>query len=156
MKIYKLLITYLFFYAVFGILVCLLAVGCEESLRLLKTTLGAVVILSSFLASAFVILIMGKRLLEQPYPYFMLGFYVGNLSILLTFFIYFLLNNYMVWRFPEFLLIFSAPIIGLLLSYMLFGFAFLVLIPSCLSAYVLFKIVKNIPKFRAYLDKIGR
>lgn len=53
-----------------------------------------------------------------------------------------LLNNYVVWKFPEFLLLFFAPFIELFISY-LFGFAFLALIPSCLSAYILFKVIQS-------------
>ena len=72
----------------------------------------------------------------------MLGFYIGNLSLLLIFLLDALLNNYVVWKFPEFLLIFFAPFMELFLSY-LFGFALLALIPSLVSAYILFKVIQN-------------
>ncbi|BCA96248.1 hypothetical protein TUM19329_26090 [Legionella antarctica] len=84
---------------------------------------------------------MRKRLSLQPYPYFMLGLYIGNLSLLLIFILDAFIKNYITWQFPEFLLIFFAPFMELFLSY-IFGFAFMALIPSLLSAYILFKTVK--------------
>lgn len=102
---------------------------------------GTIIILSSLIASILMIALMRKRLLLKPYPYFVLGFYIGNLSLLLMFLIQALLNNYIIWRFPEVLLMFFAPFIELFFSY-LFGFAFMALIPSWLSAYILFKVIQ--------------
>ncbi len=103
---------------------------------------GTLILFSSLIACILVISLMRKRLSLQPYPYFMLGFYIGNLSLLLIFLIQALLNNYIIWEFPEFLLIFFAPFIELFFAY-LFGFAFMALIPSWLSAYILFRVIKN-------------
>lgn len=103
---------------------------------------GTLILFSSLIASILIIKLMRKRLSLQPYPYFILGFYIGNLSLLLMFLLDALLNNYVVWKFPEFLLMFFAPFIELFFSY-LFGFAFMALIPSWLSAYILFKVIQN-------------
>lgn len=121
--------------------------GTHESLKILKKSPlsvdfnGAIILFSSLLAGLLVILLMRKRLSLQPYPYFMLGFYVGNLTLLLISFTQALLNKFIIWKFPECLLLFFAPFMELFIDY-LFGFAFLVLIPAWLSAYVLFKLVK--------------
>ncbi|WP_133131291.1 hypothetical protein [Legionella yabuuchiae] len=145
---YKLISIYITSYYFFGIVVFLFIFGFEESLKMLKISpmtvgfSGPLIFFSSFIATIIVISLMRKRLSLQPYPYFMLGFYIGNLSLLLFFLIQALLNNFIIWKFPEFLLIFIAPFIELLLAYM-FGFAFLALIPSWLSAYILFKVVQN-------------
>jgi len=126
----------------------LLAFGFADSLKILKIPSvtkelsGTIILFSSLIASMFIIARMRKRLSSRPYPYFMLGFYIGNLSLLLMFLFNALFNNYVVWKFPEFLLIFIAPFMELFLSY-LFGFAFIALIPSWLSAYILFKVIQN-------------
>ena len=126
----------------------LLAFGFADSLKILKIPSvtkelsGTIILFSSLIASIFIIARMRKRLSSRPYPYFMLGFYIGNLSLLLMFLFNALFNNYVVWKFPEFLLIFIAPFMELFFSY-LFGFAFIALISSWLSAYILFKVIQN-------------
>lgn len=126
----------------------LLIFGFADSLKIFKSSPmsedlnGAIILLSSLIACILVISLMKKRLSLQPYPYFMLGFYIGNLSLLLVFLLQALLNNYIIWKFPEFLFLFFAPFLELFFSY-LFGFAFMALIPSWLSAYILFKVIKN-------------
>lgn len=152
---YKLIIIYIISYYFFGIIAFLFAFGFADSLKILKSPPmmtqnlnGTLVLFSSLIASILIISLMRKRLLLQPYPYFMLGFYIGNLSLLLMFLLYNLLDNYVVWKFPEFLLIFFAPFMELFLSY-LFGFAFIALIPSWISAYILFKVIQNKEKWRS-------
>lgn len=153
MRMYKLISIYIISYYFFGIVVFLFAFGFADSLKILKSSPmavdlnGTTILLSSLIASILIISLMRKRLLLQPYPYFMLGFYIGNLSLLLIFLLDALLNNYVVWKFPEFLLIFFAPFMELFLSY-LFGFALLALIPSWVSAYILFKVIQNKEKQR--------
>ncbi|KTD09450.1 hypothetical protein [Legionella jamestowniensis] len=148
MRIYKLISIYITSYYFFGIVVFLLIFGFADSLKILKSSPmtddlnGTLILFSSLIACILVISLMRKRLSLQPYPYFMLGFYIGNLSLLLIFLIQALLNNYIIWEFPEFLLIFFAPFIELFFAY-LFGFAFMALIPSWLSAYILFRVIKN-------------
>jgi hypothetical protein len=134
-------------------IVFLFAFGFEGSLKILKSSPmnkdlnGTLILFSSLIGSILIISLMRKRLLLQPYPYFMLGFYVGNSSLLLMFLLDALLNNYVIWKFPEFLLIFFGPFIELLLSY-LFGFALIALIPSWISAYILFKVIQKKEKQR--------
>lgn len=148
MRMYKLISIYIACYCFFGVMVFVFMFGFANSLKILKSSpmsediSGVIVLFSSLIASVSVITLMRKRLSLQPYPYFMLGFYVGNLSLLLIFLIQALLNNYITWQFPEFLLMFFAPFLELLISY-LFGFAFMALIPSWLSAYILFKVVQK-------------
>ncbi|MCE3043851.1 hypothetical protein [Legionella sp. 16cNR16C] len=148
MRTYKVISIYILSYFFFGIIVFLLTFGFADSFKILTTSPlskdinGTTILFSSLLASVWIIKLMRKRLSLQPYPYFILGFYIGNLSLLLMFLLDALLNNYVIWKFPEFLLIFFAPFIELFVSY-LFGFAFLALIPSCLSAYILFKVIQK-------------
>lgn len=147
MKTNKLISIYLISYYCFGIMIFLLSFGLTGSLAILKASPvniglnGSLILFSSLIATLVVINLMKKRLLLEPYPYFMLGFYIGNLSLLFMFLIDPFLNRYIIWQFPEFLLIFVAPFIELFFSY-LFGFAFLALIPAWLSAYILFKVVR--------------
>lgn len=148
MRIYKLISSYIVLYCFFGIVVFLFIFGLAGSLKILKSPPmtnslnGTVILLSALIASILIILLMRKRLLQQPYSYFMLGFYIGNLSLLLMFLIQAVLSHYIIWKFPEFLLIFFAPLMELFFSY-LFGFAFMALIPACLSSYILFKVMQH-------------
>lgn len=100
---------------------------------------GLNVLVSSLLASILIFKWMSHKLASQPYPYFMLGFYVGNASVFLIIFLMGFLNNLIIWKFPEVLLMFLAPLVGLLTSYIL-GIIFLALLPAWLSAYILYKI----------------
>ncbi|KTD47983.1 hypothetical protein Lqui_2247 [Legionella quinlivanii] len=148
MSTYKVISIYILSYFLFGVIVFLLVFGFADSFKILKSSPlsndinGTIILCSSLIASVLIIKLMRKRLSLQPYSYFILGFYIGNLSLLLMFLLDALLNNYVVWKFPEFLLLFFAPFIELFISY-LFGFAFLALIPSCLSAYILFKVIQS-------------
>lgn len=157
MRLYKLISIYLFFYYLFGTLVFLAIFGFANSVHILQTApmstnlSGCTILLASLLASIIIISLMKKRLAAQPYPYFMLGFYIGNLSLLFMFLLDALLKNYVIWKFPEFLLIFVAPFMELFLSY-LFAFAFMALIPSWLSAYILFKTMQYITKHSSTVD----
>ncbi|RAP37848.1 hypothetical protein B1207_02325 [Legionella quinlivanii] len=147
MRTYKIISIYILSYFFFGVIVFLLIFGFADSFKILKSSPlskdinGTIILFSSLIASVLMIKLMRKRLSHQPYPYFLLGFYIGNLSLLLMFLLDALLNNYVVWKFPEFLLVFFAPFMELFISY-LFGFAFLALIPSCLSAYILFRVIQ--------------
>ncbi len=147
MKTYKIISIYIISYYCFGIMAFLFTFGLADSLKILKSSPvdkdlnGTLILFSSLIASILIIKLMKKRLQLQPYPYFILGFYIGNLSLLLMFLLDAFLNNYVVWKFPEFLLIFIAPLMKLFFSY-LFGFAFMALIPSWLSAYILFKVIQ--------------
>ncbi|WP_298626362.1 hypothetical protein [uncultured Legionella sp.] len=144
MNMFKILIIYLGSYYFFGVMLFLFLFGFTASLGLLKSSPfngdfnGTVILLSAFLASLMVIALMKKRLLSLPYPYFMLGFYIGNVSLLIIFLLNGLLHGDVIWKFPEVFLVFLAPFMTLVLSYIA-GFAFWALIPSLLSAYVLFK-----------------
>jgi hypothetical protein len=145
---YKLIGIYVISYYFFGMVVFLLIFGLADSFKILRSSPftvdlnGPIILFSSLIASIFVISFMRKRLLRQPYSYFMMGFYIGNLSLLLIFLIADLLNNSIIWKFPDFLLIFLEPFIELFFSY-LFGIAFMALIPSWLSAYILFKVIQH-------------
>ncbi|MFW3145170.1 hypothetical protein QPW88_15610, partial [Legionella pneumophila] len=77
------------------------------------------------------------------YPYFIFGFYVGNLSLLVLFILDAFIRQLIIWKFPEFLLIFISPFVELLLSYLFFGFAFLTIIPALGSAFILYWVQKR-------------
>ncbi len=147
MNFLTILSIYLFSYYFFGTLFFLFIFGYEASWDILissplKEDLnGTIILLSSFLASLIVIALLKKRLLALPYPYLMLGFYIGNLSLLILFFLNGLLHQNIIWKFPEFLFAFSAPFLALILCYIT-GFVFWALIPSLLSAYILFKVMQ--------------
>ncbi|KTC76018.1 hypothetical protein Lbir_0087 [Legionella birminghamensis] len=153
MKTYKIIATYIISYYCFGAVVFLFIFGFADSLKILKSLPvskdfnGVLILFSSLTASVLMIKSMKKSLLLKPYPYFILGFYIGNLSLLLMFLLDAFLNHYVIWEFPEFLLIFFAPFMELFFSY-LSGFAFMALIPSCLSAYILFKVIQHNEKQR--------
>lgn len=145
-NIYKAMIIYLISYFFFGMMILIITFGFESTISMfyfspIKPALnGIVIILSALLASLLVFKLMKNRLLNQPYPYFMLGFYIGNLSLLFIFINDAILNNEIIWKFPDILMILFAPFLELLMSYV-FGFALMALIPALLSAYILFKVI---------------
>lgn len=146
---FKILIIYLGSYYFWGGMLFLFLFGFSASLDILKSSPfngdfnGTVILLSAFLASLMVIALMKKRLLSQPYPYLMLGFYIGNVSLLIMFLLNGLLHGDIIWKFPEVFLVFLAPFMALVLSYIA-GFVFWALIPSLLSAYILFKVCRHL------------
>ncbi|HAT1868001.1 TPA: hypothetical protein JAZ42_09445 [Legionella pneumophila] len=145
----KLFIIYLLSYWLLSIISCLFAFGYDDSLRMLlaspKSDLsGALLFLSSFIAAALLFVFRYKTFSDQPYPYFIFGFYVGNVSLLMLFILDAFIRELIVWKFPEFLLVFISPFVELVLSYLFFGFAFLAIIPAVTSAFILYAVQKKL------------
>ncbi|HDV6633016.1 TPA: hypothetical protein RJX14_001817 [Legionella pneumophila] len=148
-KQFKLFILYQGIYWLFGIISCLLIFGYDDSVRMLfaspKSDLsGALLFFSSFIATALLFVFKYKTFSDQPYPYFIFGLYVGNVSLLMLFILDDFIRGLIVWKFPEFLLVFISPFVELLLSYIFFGFAFLAIIPAVASALILYKVQRKL------------
>lgn len=54
------------------------------------------------------------------------------------------IRELIVWKFPEFLLVFISPFVELVLSYLFFGFAFLAIIPAVTSAFILYAVQRKL------------
>lgn len=100
---------------------------------------ASVIFFSSLLASTFVYYFKKASLKVLPYPYFIFGCHVGNLSLFVLFIADALLRNLVTWTFPDFIYLFTGSFLELLLAWM-FGLAFLAIIPSTTSALILYKI----------------
>ncbi|HAT8178338.1 TPA: hypothetical protein JA361_02440 [Legionella pneumophila] len=139
----KLFLIYLLSYWLLSIISCLIVLGYDNSLRMQlaspKSDLsGALLFFSSFIAAALLFVFRYKTFSAQPYPYFIFGFYVGNVWLLMLFILDIFIRELIVWKFPEFLLVFISLFVELLLSYIFFGFAFLAIIPTVASALILY------------------
>ncbi|QBR83523.1 hypothetical protein E3983_03610 [Legionella israelensis] len=99
---------------------------------------GTHIYLSSLLATIILFLIYKNKLAKQPYPYFMFGFYIGNLSLVILFVIDAILHNNLLWQWPYFLQILYVPFLQLIVAY-IFAFPFLSLLPAWGAAYCLYK-----------------
>ena len=58
---------------------------------------GTLIFLSSFIATILLFVFKSKTFANQPYPYFIFGFYVGNLSLLLLFVLDSYFRQLFVW-----------------------------------------------------------
>ncbi|HAT1773524.1 TPA: hypothetical protein I8034_002936 [Legionella pneumophila] len=144
----QLFIIYLVCYWLLGSIFWLIVFGYDDSISTLfaspKSTLsGTLIFLSTFIATALLFVFKRKTFADQLYPYFIFGFYVGNLSLLVLFILDAFIRQLIIWKFPEFLLIFISPFVELLLSYLFFGFAFLTIIPALGSAFILYWVQKR-------------
>ncbi|MBA2655485.1 MAG: hypothetical protein H0U70_00680 [Tatlockia sp.] len=148
MRIYKLTISYLFFYFLFGILIFLLFFGWNDSLKILMQSplessfSGGLIFVSALFGSILIIAKMKERLSVEPYPYFMMGFYVGNCSLLILFLLDALFRKFIILKFPELIAVLLSFLAELLFSYII-GWAFLALIPAWISAYLTYKLFAN-------------
>ncbi|AUH73602.1 hypothetical protein [Legionella sainthelensi] len=149
MKKFRLFALYLLIFWLLGSMLWLIIFGYREAVSTLiapySMLSGTLVFLSTFLATAVLFVFKSQTLADLPYPYFILGFHIGNLSLLILFILDAFIRQLIVWKFPEFFLIFLAPFIELFFSY-LFGFAFLAIIPAIASAFILYWTRKRQPK----------
>lgn len=142
MKKFRLFALYLLIFWLLGSVLWLIIFGYREAVSTLiappySMLSGILIFLSTLIATALLFVFKSQTLAELPYPYFILGFHIGNLSLLILFMLDAFIRQLIVWRFPEFFLIFLAPFIELFFSY-LFGFAFLAIIPAIASAFILY------------------
>ncbi|KTC91758.1 hypothetical protein [Legionella cincinnatiensis] len=142
MKQFRLFALYLLIFWLLGSVLWLIIFGYREAISTLialpySMLSGVLIFLSTFIATALLFAFKSKTLAVLPYPYFILGFQIGNLSLLILFILDAFIRQLIIWKFPEFFLIFLAPFIELFFSY-LFGFAFLAIIPAITSALVLY------------------
>ncbi|KTD56816.1 hypothetical protein Lsan_2976 [Legionella santicrucis] len=142
MKQFRLFALYLLIFWLLGSVLWLTVFGYKAAVSTLIASpysmlSGILIFLSSLIATAVLFAFKSKTLATLPYPYFILGFYIGNLSLLILFILDAFIRQLIVWKFPEFFLIFLAPFIELFFSY-LFGFAFLTIIPAITSALILY------------------
>lgn len=137
---------FIIMYWFFGALFLILLFGFEDAVNILFASpfsntpgSGVLILFSSLLSSILLFIRMKKKLLFLPYPYFMLGFYVGNVTFLIMFLIDGFITEHNIWEFPKFLFMFLAPFAQLLVLY-IFGFVFLSLLPAWFSAYIIYKL----------------
>ncbi|WP_115711494.1 hypothetical protein [Legionella sainthelensi] len=151
MKKFRLFALYLLIFWLLGSVLWLIIFGYREAVSTLfapySMLSGTLIFLSTFIAAALLFVFKSQTLADLPYPYFILGFHIGNLSLLILFILDAFIRQLIVWKFPEFFLIFLAPFIELFFSY-LFGFAFLAIIPAIASAFILYWTRKRQPKSR--------
>ncbi|MFW3145173.1 hypothetical protein QPW88_15625, partial [Legionella pneumophila] len=86
----QLFICYLVGYWLLGSIFWLIIFGYDDSISTLfaspKSTLsGTLIFLSTFIATALLFVFKRKAFADRLYPYFIFGFYVGNLSLLVLF-----------------------------------------------------------------------
>lgn len=136
----------LFFLAYFltATLLLFLVFGVRESYTILLTPpslqlSGISIISSALLATVIIIFCKYKSLELLPYPYFISGVHIGNLSL----YIYFLCDACAqnLIHFKQIYFVLLGPLMELLMAYV-FGFAFLALIPSIGSAFILYWFVQ--------------
>lgn len=146
-----LIFLYIILYWIFGSCFFLWVFGYDFAIELLCASpfsqwSGAVILLSSGMASFILLNRRKNKLAAMTFSsYLRLGFYIGNLSLLLMFLIDHLLYLVRHWKFPEALLIFIAPWIELFFSYLMIPLivgALLALIPACCSVLVLYGLVR--------------
>ncbi|EEZ94076.1 hypothetical protein [Legionella longbeachae] len=152
MKKFRLFALYLLMFWVLGGVLWLIIFGYRASVSTLlaspySTLSGISIFISTLIASALLFAFKSKTLVDLPYPYFIFGFHIGNLSLLILFIFDAFIRQLIAWKLPEFFLIFLAPFIELFFSY-LFGFAFLAIIPAITSAFILYWIQKKQHKLR--------
>ena len=136
------MLAYQLLFWLLAIFCCFIFFGYSDGLSILlasptSSLSGILMIPSSLLATILLFRLRNNLSQIYPYPYLIFGFYVGNLSILIQFLIAAGINHDIHWQFPDILFIFIGPFAGLLASY-IFGFAFLIIIPSVLSGLILY------------------
>ena len=104
-----------------------------------KVLSGVTITTSGFLASLLVFYWKSNHFKELPYPYFISGVYIANLSMLIFFTLDAIFTGNIIWQFPDFLFIFFSPFLLVLMSYLI-GVGFIVFFSSVFSALLLYKI----------------
>lgn len=144
MKI-RFFVMYLILYWLLGIAGFVFLFGYDVSIRILwdspfhGSLSGSLIFSSSLLASLIIFYFKNKTLSVLPYDYLAFGFHVGNLSLFIIFVADSLLRNIVVWKYSDFIYFFIGTFAEMILAF-ISGFAFLAIIPSTASAFILYLI----------------
>ncbi len=129
MKILKFFAVYISVYwflgalcwvTVFGFHHAMVALSAPPNVFFSARLVGPATLVATILALYFKKEVLSNR----PYDYFIFGFYVGNLSLIIMFVADAFLRKLIIWKFPEFLLLFFAPFLELFFAYLFGSYSF--------------------------------